>query len=590
EMTSEIEVEILKAQGINNVLSLLRVQDLYSIFKLDCKELEDLRNRACLQLKDGEYMIRPAIKNNLDYCINVLKTKLHEQLPYISHTHQQDSTDSNKQPNYFVNTFISNLTVNMDRSKYRYQYNSNMRRFASSVYALGGRNVYQFLRLNLLGAFPSIPTLESYHNEFCTRIEEGEIRFDELLNYSNKINCSYVYASEDCTAVISKIHYDVESNSFIGFCPELKNGIPSIRQYQTDDFFELEKWFDIVKKSTLVNIHTVQPITRERSPPFLLSAFGTDNQTTSISILCRWLFIYEKCHTNNIRIVGFSSDADPKFLKAMRLATGYFSQLPNVSLLNRADILETQIPNSWTWFYMRSKQLFLCFQDGIHLATKLRNRLLSKTASLVMGNYHISVKDLQNLIDNRSKLEHNLVLSDIFVKDRQNYASCLKISSINVLNILDENQSTFATHCYLTILHYVTIAYVDKTTHILQRSFYAWSTVFICRFWLTWLKYKLIIYTKTTVRQAQIPPLKEIEKHFITFAAFHSIELNAHMLTFILLLVLDKKLPIDSLNIFLFSSQPCENIFRNARALSGPFSTMSNFVKHDLKGVLKCLG
>ncbi|CAF1374797.1 unnamed protein product [Rotaria sp. Silwood1] len=63
----------------------------------------------------------------------------------------------------------------------------------------------------------------------------------------------------------------------------------------------------------------------------------------------------------------------------------------------------------------------------------------------------------------------------------------------------------------------------------------------------------------------------------MTFPAYHSIELNAHMLTIISLLVLNEKLPIESLNIFLFSSQPCENIFRSARALTGPFSTMTNF-------------
>jgi hypothetical protein len=226
---------------------------------------------------------------------------------------------------------------------------------------------------------------------------------------------------------------------------------------------------------------------------------------------------------------------------------------------------------------MRSNQLFLCFQDGIHLATKLRNRLLSKTASLHMGTYDISVNDLQNLIDNHSKLDHNLVLSDIYVKDRQNYASCLKISSTNVLNMLDQHKSTFGTHSYLKILQFVTIAYIDKTTYILKRLFYAWSSVFICRFWLTWLKYESMINTKTTNRQARMPPSRELEQHFITFAAFNSIELNAHTLTFILLLVLNKKLPVESLNIYLFSSQPCENTFRSARALTGPFSTMTNF-------------
>ena len=317
-MASEIEVEILKCQGINNVPALLRAKDLYSIFKIDCPELDDLKKRACLKLKNGEYMIRPAIKDNLEYCINVFKSKLDEPNYQTEHSDQVVNT----QPNSFTNTFIKSLTDNMNRSKHRYQYNLKMRQFASSIYTLGGRNVYQFLKLNLPTAFPSIPALDSYNKEFCTRIEEGEFRFEELANYSNKINCSLVYASEDCTGIISKVCYDVETDSFIGFCPTLNNGLPIIRQYQTNDFFELEDWFESVERSTLMNIYSIQHITAKEVPPFLLSSFGTNNKIGSISLLHRWLFIYQQCYNNNIKVLGFSSDADAKYLKAMRLITG----------------------------------------------------------------------------------------------------------------------------------------------------------------------------------------------------------------------------------------------------------------------------
>ncbi|CAF3390309.1 unnamed protein product [Rotaria sp. Silwood2] len=79
------------------------------------------------------------------------------------------------------------------------------------------------------------------------------------------------------------------------------------------------------------------------------------------------------------------------------------------------------------------------------------------------------------------------------------------------------------------------------------------------------------------MRTTKRPSIRKIEGNFISFPAFYSIELNAHVLTFILLLVLNKKLPIESLNICLFSSQPSENMFRCARSLTGPFSTMTNF-------------
>jgi hypothetical protein len=69
-----------------------------------------------------------------------------------------------------------------------------------------------------------------------------------------------------------------------------------------------------------------------------------------------------------------------------------------------------------------------------------------------------------------------------------------------------------------------------------------------------------------------------IDKFFITKPAYISIELNAHILTYLVLLVEQKQLPTQALlNLSLFSSLPCESIFRDARSLSGPFSTMMNF-------------
>lgn len=58
-------------------------------------------------------------------------------------------------------------------------------------------------------------------------------------------------------------------------------------------------------------------------------------------------------------------------------------------------------------------------------------------------------------------------------------------------------------------------------------------------------------------------------------------EINAHNLLYLILLVQQKQLPPQSLHIHTFSSQACESIFRNARALSGVYSTIVNFTVHD---------
>lgn len=67
----------------------------------------------------------------------------------------------------------------------------------------------------------------------------------------------------------------------------------------------------------------------------------------------------------------------------MQMSLGFFTHTPNIDLIDEnKDLLEIDIPSTWTFFFMRTKQMYLCMQDGIHLATKIRNRLLSTIATI----------------------------------------------------------------------------------------------------------------------------------------------------------------------------------------------------------------
>ncbi|CAF5166390.1 unnamed protein product, partial [Rotaria magnacalcarata] len=110
----------------------------------------------------------------------------------------------------------------------------------------------------------------------------------------------------------------------------------------------------------------------------------------------------------------------------MRLVSGFFASLPYFKLDERRaafDLTTTTTTTKWPWFYSRSKQLLLFFQDPIHLATKWRNRLLSSTAQLRLGTQHISIEHLIDIIEdsNYSKLDHGLTRSDLNPKDHQNF-------------------------------------------------------------------------------------------------------------------------------------------------------------------------
>jgi hypothetical protein len=185
----------------------------------------------------------------------------------------------------------------------------------------------------------------------------------------------------------------------------------------------------------------------------------------------------------NIVVVGFSSDCEARYLKAMQISLGLFTHTPNIDLINEnKNLLQINIPTTWNFFFMRTKQIYFCIQDGIHLATKIRNRLLSSIATLSINNHEINISDLFFIIDNYSKIDHNLVKSNVFPHDRQNFSSCLKITSDDVLNLL-KDMNAKGTCIYLYLRKLVIITYIKADTDIFERLYYGWILAFSYRMW-----------------------------------------------------------------------------------------------------------
>jgi hypothetical protein len=111
--------------------------------------------------------------------------------------------------------------------------------------------------------------------------------------------------------VIRKLSFDQQINSFIGFATPLANGIPIAKHYRTNSFDKLKYWFSTLNRSSLLNIHMVQPFPSPKHPTirsaFLLTGYGVVNTYTSMAILRRWLFIFNECLQKHIRIIGFST-------------------------------------------------------------------------------------------------------------------------------------------------------------------------------------------------------------------------------------------------------------------------------------------
>ncbi|CAF4471863.1 unnamed protein product [Rotaria socialis] len=374
----------------------------------------------------------PRYSNGLSYLIKLLQQKLKEELAlkenneiqhkYISNEfidkhpsfkslikwYQQNDSDDNNKSNRFLTMFIDNLVFNLAPSSNHYRYSESIKKFAICVYVLGGKQRYEFVRLNMSGSIPVLPTVLDLINKSDMTLTEAEFRFNSLQQFQS----GFGFCSEGTTGVIPKVEYDSSTNSFIGFTTPTIDGISLMKHYDADTFDDFKTIYNTNETAPLLNIHMFQSISTEDDPtnfpkPILLSAYGVDNKFTALDILRLWIYFFERCLDKDVRIIGFSTGADNKYVSAMHLA------------------------------------------NPVHIVTKWRNRLLSPTTDLYIGNVKISMPHIEQLINNNSytKLDHGLKKSDINPKDRQNYNSCIKLISDGVINLLnDKNDLSFPIH------------------------------------------------------------------------------------------------------------------------------------------------
>lgn len=241
---------------------------------------------------------------------------------------------------------------------------------------------------------------------------------------------------------------------------------------------EIEQHFS-VNKGTSQPIYVImaQPL-QGRAPPFCLCLYGTDNKFVFENVLTRWTFIKESLSKCGISIVGISSDGDSRLLKAMKCKT----RLGDIKLdgngpISRPDNVPAEVP-SIKLNCVKSEILYI--QDTTHIGTKLRNRLLKESIVLPFGKYQVSITHLRDLIANVSKDKHSLTPYDVDPKDRQNFLSLKKLTSIKVRNCLEEHvPDSKATCMYLRICDCIIKAFMDQNLSPLERINEIWFALFI---------------------------------------------------------------------------------------------------------------
>jgi hypothetical protein len=124
------------------------------------------------------------------------------------------------------------------------------------------------------------------------------------------------------------------------------------------------------------------------------------------------------------------------------------------------------------------------------------------------------------------------------------------------------------------------LTFIKKHTNVIDRLYYAWCAVFIVRIRSAWLertdstelKEKIsYLFSRNIIASISKPDL------FISIPSLFSLGLNAHSLTYLVILVVEQTITEDALNITLFNSQICEGTFHLARSMSGSCSSVVNF-------------
>ena len=327
--------KILKIQLINSVGKLLNTPDVFAIFQYDSEETDTIKLESCFKSKTGQFIVRPDIESSFSYFKNLLNKALkqkqestsnektesyssyitdkfldkHPLLKTLIKWYRLNDLNDARQTNGFLVSFIDNVINNYTQSPNNFRDSELIKNFAICLYVLGGQQAYEFIRFNLYGSIRNLTTLGGLIKNSDSVFSEAESNFGSL----RQSHSQFGFCSEDTTGIIRKVEYDSKTNSFVGFATPIDHGITLPKFYQADTFNELNTIYETNEIASLLNVHMLQSIPTEDNPtrvprPLLLSAYGVDNKITAINVLNRWMYIFQHCLEQNVRIIGFSTD------------------------------------------------------------------------------------------------------------------------------------------------------------------------------------------------------------------------------------------------------------------------------------------
>ena len=228
-LVGDLVADILRIQLINSARKLLNTTDAFLFFQIESTETDLIKRRSCFKSRTGQYIVKPGIRVGLFHLIKLLKLKAKQEQCSISDEvaessgeyvtedfqkrhpllkslikwyKQSDSIDSKK--HQFLTSFIDNLVNNLPLSPNRFRYNELTKKFAICLYILGGKQTYEFVRLNISASIPHLSMVHDLINKSGVIAAEGKFDFQSLEKYASRFG----FCSEDMTGVIRRVEYD----------------------------------------------------------------------------------------------------------------------------------------------------------------------------------------------------------------------------------------------------------------------------------------------------------------------------------------------------------------------------------------------
>ena len=221
------------------------------------------------------------------------------------------------------------------------------------------------------------------------------------------------------------------------------------------------------------------------APAFILACMGTDNKFTAEHVLKSWQFIQDECIKRGITIVSFGADGDSRELKGMRVASHLMLKKSHpLAEHSPARQQSIRLPKTWfNWFAVRMPSTISCVQDTVHIAVKLKARLLKPSIVLPLGSFVAGAHHIKVIRSSYSKGEHGLRDKDLNHKDRQNFEAVNRITSTSVISLLEKMPDALGTIAYLRMTKDVSESFLDTKLHPLDRIEKIWCAVFFLRYW-----------------------------------------------------------------------------------------------------------